>query len=187
MVTSNVNTAVRVNHNVERRAESLADHFAIEDRLEAKSNAHAAELLERARARLERIATDPNPAKATDIEDRQELIKKRATAPSEGPDAWTQRDFESLLEVSVLHEPWRLAQRCCVRVCVCVCVRACVRACGHAIAIPRLRSERSGPTVQGANVTRVLLRGVTDTIMFLPALYLHRTCNAGTAAHLNPD
>ena len=33
-------------------------------------------------------------------------------APSEGPDAWTQRDFERLLEVSVLHEPRRLAQRC---------------------------------------------------------------------------
>ena len=59
MVTSNVKASVRVIHNMER-AESLADHFAMEDRLEAKSNAHAAELLERAKARLERIATDPN-------------------------------------------------------------------------------------------------------------------------------
>ena len=112
MVTSDVKIAVKVIHNVVRRSESLADHFAMEDRLEAKSNAHAAEFLERATARLECITTDPNPAKATAIEDKLELIKKRATAPSEGPAAWTQRDFERLLEVSVLDEPRHLAQRC---------------------------------------------------------------------------
>ena len=58
-------------------------HFAMEDRLEAKSNTHAAELPERAKARLERIVTDPNQAKAaaTAIEDKRELIKKLATAP----------------------------------------------------------------------------------------------------------
>ena len=45
------------------------DHFALrlEDRLEAKSNANATELLERAKARLERIATDTNPARATAV------------------------------------------------------------------------------------------------------------------------
>ena len=66
MVTSNVKTAL----NAERgqRAESLADHFAMEDRLEAKSNAHAGELVERAKAHLEHVATDPKrPAKAAAI------------------------------------------------------------------------------------------------------------------------
>ena len=43
-VTSSVKTAVKVIHNVEK-AESLADHFAMEDRLEAKTNAHADELV----------------------------------------------------------------------------------------------------------------------------------------------
>ena len=62
MVTSNVKSAVKVIHNVEK-LESLADHFALEDRLEAKSNAHATELLERAKARLERMATNTNSAK----------------------------------------------------------------------------------------------------------------------------
>ena len=41
----------------------MAGHFAMEDRLEAKSNAHATELLERAKARLERMATNTNSAK----------------------------------------------------------------------------------------------------------------------------
>ena len=43
-VTRSVKTAVKVIHNVEK-AESLADHFAMEDRLEAKTNAHAGELV----------------------------------------------------------------------------------------------------------------------------------------------
>ena len=43
MVTSNVKTAVKVIHNVERGAESLAEFFAMEDRLETKSNTHAGE------------------------------------------------------------------------------------------------------------------------------------------------
>ena len=59
MVTSNVKTAVKVIHNVESGAESLGEFFAMEDRLEAKSNAHAGELTERAKARLEHMATDP--------------------------------------------------------------------------------------------------------------------------------
>ena len=52
LVTGNVKTAVKVNNNVDR-LESLADHFALKDRLEAKSNAHATKLCERAKARLE--------------------------------------------------------------------------------------------------------------------------------------
>ena len=108
MVPSNVKAAVRVIRNVESGAESLAEFFAMEDRLEAKSNAHAGELLKRAKARLERITTDPNPAKATVIVDKKRLLYKRATAP---PGAWTKADFEELLEVSVLHEPRFLAQR----------------------------------------------------------------------------
>ena len=59
-------------------------HFALrlEDRLEAKSNANATELLERAKARLERIATDTNPARATAVQDKKRLLYKRKTAPS---------------------------------------------------------------------------------------------------------
>ena len=45
-------------HNVER-VESLADHFAMEDRLEAKTDAHAGEHVERAKAHLEHAVTDP--------------------------------------------------------------------------------------------------------------------------------
>ena len=40
LVTDNVKTAVKVIDNVDK-LESLADHFALEDRLEAKSKAHA--------------------------------------------------------------------------------------------------------------------------------------------------
>ena len=67
MVTSNVKSAVKVIHNVEK-AKSLANHFAMEDHLEAKSNAHVGELVERAKARLEHVKTDPQrPAKAEAI------------------------------------------------------------------------------------------------------------------------
>ena len=59
----------------------------MEDRLEAKSNAHAGELIERAKPRLEHVATDSkHAAKAAAILGKRELIKKRATAPLEGPD-----------------------------------------------------------------------------------------------------
>ena len=59
------------------------------------------------------MATDPKrPAKAAAILNKGELIKKRKTAPSAGPGAWTQADFEELLEVAVLHEPRCLTQRC---------------------------------------------------------------------------
>ena len=57
------------------------------------------------------MATNTNQAKATAAVDKRELIRKRETAPSEGPAAWTQRDFEGLLEASALVEPRRLAQR----------------------------------------------------------------------------
>ena len=40
------------------KLESQADHFALEDRLEAKSIAHATDLLERAKTRRERMATN---------------------------------------------------------------------------------------------------------------------------------
>ena len=89
MATSSVKTAVKVIHNVEK-AESLADHFAMEDRREAKSNAHAGELVERAKAHPEHAATDPRrPAKVAAVLKKGDLIKKRKTAPSAGPGAWT--------------------------------------------------------------------------------------------------
>ena len=97
-VTSSVKTAVKVIHNVEK-AESLADHFAMEDRLEAKTNAHAGELVERAKAHLEHVATDPRrPVKVAAITKKKDLIKKRKTVPSAGPgrpgrvDAWRLRE-----------------------------------------------------------------------------------------------
>ena len=44
---------------------------------------------------------------------QEEAVVQAEDGPvREGPAAWTQRDFERLLEVSVLHEPRRLAQRC---------------------------------------------------------------------------
>ena len=56
------------------------------------------------------MATDPKqPAKAAAIVDKKRLLYKRATAP---PGAWTQADFEELLEVAVLQEPRSLTQRC---------------------------------------------------------------------------
>ena len=83
-VTRSVKTAVKVIHNVER-VESLADHFAQE---------------ERAKAHLEHVVTDTRrPVKEAAVAKRAELIKKRQTAPSAGPGAWTHRDFENLLEV----------------------------------------------------------------------------------------
>ena len=101
------------NPQYESGAESLAEFFAMEDRLETKCNAHAGELLERAKARLEHMVTDPKqPAKAAAIVDKRELIKKRKTAPSAGPGAWTKADFEELMEVAVPHEPRFLTQRC---------------------------------------------------------------------------
>ena len=88
----------------------------MEDRLEAKSkllsNAHAGEIVERTKARLEHVVTDPKrPAKAAAILKKGALIKKRKVAPSAGPSAWTKADFEELLEVAVLHEPRFLTQR----------------------------------------------------------------------------
>ena len=73
MVTSNVKTAV----NAERgqRAESLADHFAMEDRLEAKSNAHAGELVEHVKARLEHVTDPRRPAKVAAILRNGDLIR----------------------------------------------------------------------------------------------------------------
>ena len=43
---------------------------------------------------------------------KRDLIKKRQTALSAGPGAWTHGDFENLLEVASLHEPRFMAQRC---------------------------------------------------------------------------
>ena len=81
-VTRSVKTAVKVIHNVER-VESLADHFAMEDRLEAKTDARAGELVERAKAHLEHAVTDPRrPVKVAAVTKRGDLIKKRKTAPS---------------------------------------------------------------------------------------------------------
>ena len=40
------------------------------------------------------------------------MITERKAAPSAGPGAWTHADFEELLEVTVLHEPRFLTQRC---------------------------------------------------------------------------
>ena len=87
LINGNVETAVKVIHNLDK-LESLGDHFALEDRLEAKSDAHATDLLERAKTRLERMATNNNPAKATAAADKRDLINKRKHAPSAGPDAW---------------------------------------------------------------------------------------------------
>ena len=85
----------------------------MEDRLEAKTNAHAGELVERAKAHLEHAVTDPRrPVKVAAVTKRGDLIKKRKTAPSAGADAWTHTDFENLLEVASLHEPRFMAQRC---------------------------------------------------------------------------
>ena len=85
----------------------------MEDRLEAKTNAHAGELVERAKAHLEHVATDPRrPAKVAAILKKGELITKRKTAPLAGPGAWTHGNFEELLEGAVLHEPRFMAQRC---------------------------------------------------------------------------
>ena len=82
----------------------------MEDRLEAKSTAHSGEFLERAKARLEHMATDPKqPAKAAAIADKKKLLYERAMAP---PGAWTKDEFKELLEVAVLHEPRCLTQRC---------------------------------------------------------------------------
>ena len=74
MVTSNVKTAVKVIHNVEK-AESLADHFVMEDRLEAKSNAHAGELVEHVKARLEHVTDPRRPAKVAAILRNGDLIR----------------------------------------------------------------------------------------------------------------
>ena len=85
----------------------------MEDRLEAKTDAHASELVERAKAHLEHVVTDTRrPVKVAAFAKRADLIKKRQTAPSAGPGAWTHRDFENLLEVSALHEPRFMTQRC---------------------------------------------------------------------------
>ena len=111
LINGNFKTAVKVNHNVDK-LETLGDHFVLEDRLEAKSDAHATDLLERAKAHLERMATNTNPAKATVDADKRELIHKRKHAPSAGANAWAQSDYARLLEVSALQEPNRLTQRC---------------------------------------------------------------------------
>ena len=83
LITGNVKNVVKVIHNVEK-LESLADHFALEDRLEDKSNAHAAELVKRAKARLERMVSATDPAKRTAGAVRQRLTHKQKYAPSEG-------------------------------------------------------------------------------------------------------
>ena len=112
-VTHGVKAAVSAIHHLEQGAEpSLADHFAMEDRLEAKTDAHAGELVERAKAHLEHVVTDAErPAKEAAFVRRKELVKKRQTAPSTGPDAWTRADYKELLEASALHEPRFMTQR----------------------------------------------------------------------------
>ena len=88
-VTRGVKTAVRVIHNVER-VESLADHFAMEDRLEAKTDAHAGELVERAKAHLEHVVTDSNRARESErnpayLEDGWDILYSTiASSPAGG-------------------------------------------------------------------------------------------------------
>ena len=56
MICSNVKNALRVIYNMER-LEALEDHFALENCLEAKANILTANLVERAKERLERMVT----------------------------------------------------------------------------------------------------------------------------------
>ena len=88
-VTSSVKTAVKVIHNVDK-VESLADHFSMEDRLEAKTDAHAGELVERAKAHLEHVVTDSNRARESErnpayLEDGWDILYSTiASSPAGG-------------------------------------------------------------------------------------------------------
>ena len=77
-------------HNVDK-LESLADNFALENLLEAKSNTYATGA--KTHRGLERMVTNTDPAKETASAARQRLIHKQMHASSEGANAWMQNDY----------------------------------------------------------------------------------------------